>query len=147
MVQRHEAKKAQGPESPSSILIDNVYLECFLLHIRVLLDFLERSTRSQRKGVELDDVLALDYGLPPQPIGLEHRLRQRLNQDVAHLSYSRTQRQEASKDWFPAAMALPVLARCDAFAAHVIPLGPPTVSEPVRERFEAIRDLITAVTS
>jgi hypothetical protein len=66
--------------------------------------------------------------------------RQRLNQDVAHLSYSRTQRQRPQR-LVPSAMALPVH---DAFAAHIITLGPPTVSNRHGnglKRFDLIRPL------
>jgi hypothetical protein len=126
--------------------ISRYYLESFLLHIRVLLDFFEHSKRSVRRGNELDDVLVLDYGLPAEPIGIPQLLRQRLNQDLAHLSYSRTQRQGADRDWFPELMARPLLTRCDVFAKHLLKgAAPLELPDAGRARYNEIRQLVAAL--
>ena len=129
-------------EEPAEILDANVYLEAFLLHVRVLLDFLEHAQRGVRNKQELDDVLATDYGFPARPINIDAALRTRLNQDLAHLSYSRTKRLGEAKDWHLDVMARPVLERFDEFAAHILAQDDSAHPEGGRERFEVIRTMI-----
>jgi hypothetical protein len=151
----HMIHHGPGPEQATAenqeaILEANVYLESFLLHARVLLDFFERPKRSVvRRGKELkelDDVLALDYGLPAEPIGIPQLLRDRLNKDLMHLSYSRTQRQGADRDWFPEPMARALLTRCDVFAEHLLKgAAPVELPEAGQARYHEIRQLVAAL--
>ena len=143
----HMIRHGPGPEQATAenqeaILTANVYLEAFLLHTRVLLDFFESRTRSSRHGNELDDVLALDYGFPATPVGIDRRLRERINQDLTHLSYSRTLRQGSAKDWLPEPMARALLARCDEFAAHLQRGRGTSVPDATRVRYSDIRRLV-----
>ena len=47
------------------IALNNALVESRLIHVRTLLDFFQKSDRIIMKGNELDDVLSLDYALPP----------------------------------------------------------------------------------
>ena len=102
---------------------NNALLESTLIHVRVLLDFFEKSSRSTRRQgtdkVELDDVLSLDYGFPAQQISISSDDRERLNKDLAHLTYSRTLRGPQDKKWKYKEMVGPVLERCEKFLAHL----------------------------
>jgi hypothetical protein len=96
----------------------NAWLEALLIHVRQLIDFFEHSKRSIMKGQENDDVLAADYGFSAQPIQIDAIFRERLNKDLAHLSYSRQQRIESSKNWNLRDI-LPLIERCKEFTDHV----------------------------
>jgi len=96
----------------------NAWLEAFLIHVRLLMDFFEHSNRSSKKGRENDDILAIDYDFPSQPIQINSMFRERLNKDLAHLSYSRQERIGDSKKWNLRDI-LPLLDRCHEFSNHV----------------------------
>jgi hypothetical protein len=102
---------------------NNALLESTLVHVRVLLDFFENSSRSiRRKGnnqLELDDVLAQDYGFPAHRISISSDDRERLNKDLAHLTYSRILRGPQDKQWQYKEVVGPVLERCEEFLAHL----------------------------
>ncbi len=91
----------------------NARLEALLLHTRVLLDFFEHSKR------EHDDVLATDYDFPAKPLALNPEIQNRLNKELAHLTYSRQQRKGPAKRWYPRDLK-PLLQRSLEFAEHVV---------------------------
>ncbi len=97
----------------------NAWLEATLIHARQLLDFFEHSKRSTAKGSENDDVLATDYNFGIQDVPIDPLFRERLNKDLAHLSYSRQQRAGTAKSWDLAKLR-PLLERSRDFAAHVL---------------------------
>jgi hypothetical protein len=135
-----------APRDPlESAIQPNVYLEGFLLHFRVLLDFFERPNRSSRRDQELDDVLCSDFSFSPAKVDLDGQIRNRINQEVAHLSYSRTLRTDESRHWLTGPMIAPILRRCDSFAVHV--LGSPVISVPgaVRQRLKDVRSAVALV--
>jgi hypothetical protein len=146
MIHSHAAQSSAA-ESSEAILEANVYLEAFLIHIRALSDFFERTDRTQRKGAELDDVLARDYHFAAQPLGLDDRVRQRINQELAHISYSRVNISPQSREWLPEAMARPLLTRCDAFAEHLLTGSGLPLNADNRERFAHIRAMIARLLS
>lgn len=102
-------------------VVNNALLESRLLHVRVLLDFFQKSCRRRlHVGRELDDVLSLDYGFAPQKIGIPVSYQDRLNKDLVHLTYSRAERPAAEKMWPNEHVVLPILVCCNQFAEHLI---------------------------
>ena len=99
----------------------NAIIESRLLHVRTLIDFFEQSAQAQ------DDVLAAHYGFAAAPLPIEEVYRRRLNKDLAHLTYSRTTRSPADKQWPHNRVVVPVLERCQSFIDHLLvsraPLG------------------------
>lgn len=101
-------------------LVMNAFLESMLVHVRVLLDFFERDTRSvfgpPSNRSENDDVLSTDYGFGARPVDLHPQYRTRLNKDLAHLSYSRNKRQlPGDKSWPRQEVIRPLIERCIEF--------------------------------
>jgi hypothetical protein len=94
--------------------IANALVESRLLHVRVLLDVFARSESDH------DDVLAAHYGFPLSPVRLEAPYFERLNKDLAHLTYSRTRRTLATKGWPTSVVVVPVLSRCKEFIEHLL---------------------------
>lgn len=87
------ALPAKGDEA-----VRNAMLESRLVHTRCLLDFFG-NRRSERGGKELDDVIAKDFDFPHRKIPFTQIYKERLNKDLAHLSYSRGERDAESKPW------------------------------------------------
>ena len=103
--------------------LNNCVLESRLIHTRCLLDFFEKDKRSTRKideksRAELDDILAKDFGFSPRDNPLAKHYRERLNQDLAHLSYARTERAESSKNWPLEETFAPFLPVLHDFLSH-----------------------------
>ncbi len=98
----------------SQVMLKNAILESRLLHVRNLLDFFERPTSGK------DDVLSAHYDFPASRVDVDQQSGERLNKDLAHLTYSRTRRREADKAWHHDQAVLPVLSRCLEFAEHVL---------------------------
>jgi hypothetical protein len=84
-----------------SLVMQIAILVSVLIHSRNLLDFYERENRITRRGVELDDMLASDYGFPHQAVNVPSDLRKRLNKDLAHLTYDRSKRRTLEEKWWP----------------------------------------------
>jgi len=118
-------------------LQQNAWLEAALIHTRQLLDFFEDSNRSVSKGRENDDVLALDFGFTAQPVVFNTLYRERLNKDLAHLSYSRQQRTGAAKSW-NLTLLQPLLERCREFADHVVAAWPSSLAADQVQRWKKL---------
>lgn len=95
-------------------VIDNALLESRLIHVRTLLDVFAHGER------EKDDVLAAHYGFPVSPIALDSGYFERLNKDLAHLTYSRTRRSASAKGWPTTVVVVPVLQRCKEFIDYLL---------------------------
>lgn len=106
--------------------VNNALLESHLIHVRALLDFFQRSDRRVMKGKELDDVLSLDYGFAKRTVGIPSPYQERLNKDLVHLTYSRSERLHTEKPWPHDQVVLPILACCKQFAEHLISKYLPT---------------------
>lgn len=105
----------------NNVAVNNALIESRLIHVRALLDFFQRSARSVvMKGKELDDVLSLDYGFAPQKVGISSTYQERLNKDLAHLTYSRSERLPTEKPWPHEPVMLPILGCCKQFSKHLI---------------------------
>jgi hypothetical protein len=102
--------------------VENALIESRLLHVRTLVDFFEAAPSAN------DDVLASHYGFPQTTLPIDRIYRQRLNKDLAHLTYSRTKRTAADKVWPYERVVLPVLEQGSAFIDHLmksqLPTGP-----------------------
>ena len=94
--------------------LDNAVVESRLLHVRNLLDFFAYDARRN------DDVLAAHYAFPLNPVTIDRTYESRLNKDLAHLTYSRTLRTQATKPWPVRMVVAPVLERCSEFIAHIL---------------------------
>jgi hypothetical protein len=88
--------------------------DALFLHIRVLLEFFQRGSRYIFNGVELDTILASDYGFQTSNVHGGRSIWERLNKEYAHLSYGRT---DAPWDM---QLLVPLLDRCRKFAETVI---------------------------
>jgi hypothetical protein len=129
----------------NSVAVNNTLVESRLIHIRALLDFFQRSARSIMKGKELDDVLSLDYGFAPQTVGIPSPYQERLNKDLAHLTYSRSQRLPTEKPWPHDQVVLPILGCCKQFGEHLISNYLPTNCPEKLAEWQALVDKIKAM--
>jgi len=84
------------------LTIRNALLESYLLHIRILIDFLINTER-----LKDDDVLAIDFFedidgwkaiIAPKKERLE-TLKKRLNKELAHLTYTRANKKPEERGW------------------------------------------------
>ena len=116
----------------TNLVTKNARLESLLLHTRVVLDFFEHLRREQ------DDVLATDYGFPAETVPVDHKLRERLNKDLVHLTYSRQQRTGAAKNWDLTRLLIPLLKRSAKFAEHVVRTRLDSLSPDQRQRWQGL---------
>lgn len=103
-----------------NVTLNNALLESQLIHIRTLLDFFQKSFRGISNGKELDDVLSLDYGFAPQRLLIPQAYQERLNKDLAHLTYSRSLRLPKDTPWPYDQVMLPILDCSMQFGEHLI---------------------------
>lgn len=94
--------------------VDNARLESRLIHVRNLLDFFAHQRRDR------DDVLASHFGFPFSPVSIDRLFADRLNKDLAHLTYSRTSRSEFQRGWPAAQVVVPTLSRCKEFINYIL---------------------------
>ena len=84
-----------------------------------------------------------DYAFPATSVGIGESLTQRINQELTHLSYSRTARQDDNSNWVREPMARALLTRCAAFAAHLLSdSSRHLLTQNTKARFEQIQRLI-----
>jgi hypothetical protein len=120
---RYEMEQLAGttctvPRTESEV---NIQTEARLIHVRVLRDFFERTTRTvDRRGAQNDDVLCSDLDFRPRSLQLPNDARDRLNRRLAHLSYFRCDVTPEGATWRRAAIVLPVLRRSREFAHHML---------------------------
>jgi hypothetical protein len=126
----------------NSTAINNALVESRLIHVRALLDFFQKSARRTFKGKELDDVLSLDYGFGPKTIGIPSSYQERLNKDLAHLTYSRADRPPAEKPWPHDQVILPILSCSKQFGEHLISNYLPTNCPEKLTEWQALVDKI-----
>jgi hypothetical protein len=90
-------------QNPNTQFEQNVYLECFLLHVRNLRDFLYSKQKKCR-----DDIIAKDFydtevecrqRIGKKPAILLGDFTKRINKKLAHLSYFRGKEPEEEKGW------------------------------------------------
>ncbi len=94
---------------------DCAYLESVLLHTRILIHSFERSKDRRHKH----DVLAEDFGFLARPVDIDQDVRNRLNQDLAHLTYESVRREPIEKEW-KMEFLIPLLKRCREFIQFVL---------------------------
>jgi hypothetical protein len=119
--------------------LSNALLESRLIHVRTLLDFFQMTPK---RRCEKDYVLSSDYGFRSQTIDMPPRCRQRLNKDLAHLTYSRS---EYQTKWPVDQIVLPILTSCSAFCEHLISFYLPTNCSDQLERWTELLNWINTV--
>jgi hypothetical protein len=131
------------PGNTNYIALNNALLESRLIHIRALLDFFQKTARSIKNNSELDDVLCLDYGFVSQPVAIPADYRERLNKDLAHLTYSRSERLPKDKPWPQDKVVAPILERSKLFGEHIVsaylPMNYPEKLKEWQELVDAIK--------
>lgn len=111
-----------------ALTLDNAKFEAMLFHLRTLIDFFECPYSNRYK----DDILSEDYGFPSRPTGVSDADKERINKELAHLTYSRPALDAPNRGWMPWTLIPPVLKRCKEFCAHIVgnfPAGNATVSK------------------
>jgi hypothetical protein len=94
--------------------------ESCLIHVRILLDFFEFEKRRTRYDREMDDVLSGDFGFQAQKVEITSHYRDRINKDLAHLTYSKVDR-TFDESLLPIAKILfPLLQRCAVFCEYLL---------------------------
>ena len=114
------AQVSETQAGTNNIALNNALLESRLIHVRALLDFFQKSFRSVINEKEMDDVLSLDYGFAPQRVSIPRVYQDRLNKDLAHLTYSRSLRLSKDTPWPHDQVMLPILERSKQFCEHLI---------------------------
>lgn len=100
----------------------NLPVEARLVHVRNLVNFFERKNRGkvfdveERRWREQDSALSSDYGFPRRSVPMAQYRKDALNQDLAHLSYSR----QGDVTWPPDEVIRPVLLVAEEFTEHVL---------------------------
>jgi hypothetical protein len=121
------AELLQRPAAPSnprdSEVVHNALLESFAMHARVLADFFGLGRRPSD-----DDVVASDFVDGPAAQRLRDRLladarfepvRVRVNKDLAHLTYTRTEYGPEGRQWNAHDVFLALQDVLNEFAVHV----------------------------
>lgn len=126
-------------------VMNNALIESRLIHVRALSGFFKK-TRSKhyKTNKEQDDVLSSDYGFASQRVGIQDSYKDRLNKDLAHLSYSRAKRQPNDKLWPHDKIVLPVLVCCQQFGEHLISRYLPT-NYPDPEKQAKWQELVNSI--
>ena len=92
----------------------NAIVESRLISARTLLHFFENGPRQ-------DDIICAHFEFPRTKLPVDQVYRDRLNKDLAHLTYARTKKRTAAdREWPPQALVSPLLDRCYKFARHVL---------------------------
>ena len=129
----------------NNIALKNALVESRLIHVRALLDFFQKSVRKVMKGSELDDVLCLDYGFTSQPVAIPAEYQERLNKDLAHITYSRSQRQPKNKPWPHDKVVVPILERSKQFGEHLVSAYLPKNYPEKLNKWQKLVDAMTAI--
>lgn len=95
--------------------LNNARIEATVVHLSILVSFFEDAARK----FDWDDVLAVDYGFPKLSFGIKGGTLARRNTEVAHLSYTRTERTPEERAWDFDGLIRPVLERAREFIKHI----------------------------
>jgi hypothetical protein len=96
-------------------LLENEAFLLKLIHGRTLIVFFECAVDARTN----DDVLAEDYGFPARPLGMDPALRERINKDLAHLTYHRLRHTPETAPWKLWQLA-PLKGRSIEFLEHLM---------------------------
>ena len=96
------------------IRFKNAFVESVLVHTRILIEFFENERRWK------DDVLTSDFGFSPKKLNISDHDRDRLNKDLAHLTYSRLNRSHEEKNWDYINVVLPILIRASEYIKFLL---------------------------
>jgi hypothetical protein len=100
--------------------LEHALWESCLIHARILLDFFEFEKRRTRYDREMDDVLSLDYGFQSQKVEITHHYREKMNKDLAHLTYSKAERTFNESPLPITNIFSALVKRCALFCEHIL---------------------------
>ena len=104
--------------------LNNALLESTLLHARSLVHFFDDTTRKGK------DVLSTDFGFSRCGPCISAADKERLDKELAHLTYARLDRAtNEDRTWDYAVLLTPILERARDFAVHITN-GPWTIGDP-----------------
>jgi hypothetical protein len=107
------------PGNTCQMQLENALWKSCIIHARILLDFFEFEKRRTRYDKEMDDVLSADYGFKTQKVDIAPHYRDRMNKDLAHLTYSRVYRTYTESLSPITKVFLPLLLRCALFCEYL----------------------------
>ncbi|MGD0814194.1 MAG: hypothetical protein ABSA83_11360 [Verrucomicrobiota bacterium] len=122
---------------------ESLYL-AMLMHSRLLLDFFEYTHRNPKRGRKKHDVLCDDFHFPSTLVQLSLDAEERLDRDIAHLTYFRLRHTAATKPWPVDDILRPLRDRATDFVAHVIKNPPPTSAPEEIEKWKFLYQKLTA---
>ena len=126
------------PDAPLPDFPRNLIIECILLHVRALLPFFERPATSRPKN----DVLAADLGFAPAALPIDPGVRERIDKDLAHLTWARAERKPIDCQWNLGQIATPVLERALELIEHVLKGGAGELDGAGKADWETLRDQV-----
>lgn len=108
-----------------SQILKNIILEACLVHCRCLMDFFEKQKRTNfykgKDKVENDDVLCSDFcNYKTSTLNIDKVYKDRINKDLVHLSYGRTERRGNLKEWPIIQIIKTILTRSLDFIRHLL---------------------------
>lgn len=104
-------------------------------------DFFTREKRSIHRGIENDDVLISDYiKFPTKEIDIPSDYKNRINKDLAHLTFSERIADDARK-WNLVGLAYPILERAKDFIEHLLKDYPDLTKEQYIEFEECLKNV------
>jgi hypothetical protein len=109
-----------APNEQLGGVLRKTYAEAMLMHVLTLLDFFECSIRKRASyAFRSDNIISEDFGFPHRTPLIADALRDRINKEVVHLSYSRPPLADLDAPWDWPRIVQPIAARCLAFVEHV----------------------------
>jgi len=118
--------------------------ESSIVHIRALLAFFEGSERGGAAGAARDEMLAADYRFPAESLAIDQGLRARLENDLGHLTYSRSTRLQSGRGWPVGLLAAPILGRARKFIDHLIDEVLPELAPEALPAWRKLRQKVVA---
>lgn len=116
-IQQLASLMTANKQLPEERALANACVESVATNSRNLLHFFENEERKNKN----DDVLAADFGFRVGVIDIGMKIRNRVNKEVAHLTYSRIEHyREDRRDWQYCEFVPLILDRCREFIAHLL---------------------------
>ncbi|HEX3997682.1 MAG TPA: hypothetical protein VHX65_03930 [Pirellulales bacterium] len=106
------------------------------LHARLLLDFFEHERGARRRE---RDVYCFDFGFEPRHVDVSQDDRDRLDKDIAHLTYWRLRHTPTSRPWPLNRIVTPVAARAAEFVSYAVDNPPNGASADELERWKSLQ--------
>ncbi len=108
------------PNENLDATLRSAHIEAVLLHVRTLLDFFECSKRKRASyPFRSDDVISEDFGFEHITPLIEDYWRDRINKELAHLTYSRPPLAGPDREWNLAKLVPPIARQCCKFIEQI----------------------------